>query len=99
MHGLKTMARLNADNAKAEEIVEKHNGVTHAPATPRRDFLIGHYHENDISIVTPLTSKAIQWAYTNIREHLGREGIAYVVHAEAGALLESQIRNNGFGVN
>lgn len=88
MHGLNTIYRMNRETPPPGETVEG-----------KRDFLIGHHVGSDISIITPLSTKAVQWAYTNIREHLGREGIAYVVHAEAGALLESQIRNNGFGVN
>lgn len=62
-----------------------------------RDFLIG-YHGN-VAIITPLKTKAVQWAFREIRDHLGREGIAYIVPREEGEVLESLIRSNGFRVN
>lgn len=98
MHGLKTIERLNRDAAEADRIVEKYAAPESALANANeRDFLIG-YH-SDVAIITPLKTKAVQWAYTNIKEHLGREGIAYVVHRPQGEELEALVRANGFRVN
>lgn len=108
MHGLKTLHRINQEAEEARAIVEKHGRldgqgeggrpVKPAPESPReRDFLIG-YH-GDVAVITPLKTKAVQWAYANIREHLGREGIAYVVDRKIGESLEAMIHAQGFGVN
>ena len=106
MHGLKTLHRINQEAEEARAIVEKHDrldgqgegGRLVKPAPePRRDFLIGHH--GDVVLFTPLTTKAVQWAYANIREHLGREGIAYVVDRKIGESLEAMIHAQGFGVN
>ncbi len=108
MHGLKTLHRINQEAEEAKAIVEKHDRtdgqgeggrpVKLSPESPReRDFLIG-YH-GDVAVITPLKTKAVQWAYANIREHLGREGIAYVVDRKIGESLEAMILANGFRVN
>jgi len=69
-----------------------------AEEAPReRDFLIG-YH-GDVAIITPLKTKSVQWAFREIKNHLGREGIAYVVDRKVGEGLEALIRTNGFRVN
>lgn len=97
MHGIKTLDRINREAAEAAAIVEKHNGVTHVPQEKARDYLIGYHY--DVAIITPLTTKAVQWAFANIKKHLGREGIAYVVEKNEGVLLEMAIVNQGFKVN
>lgn len=105
MHGLKTIERLNRDAAEAQRIVEKHDeagspgttAVIHQASSGERDFLIG-YH-GDVAIITPLKTKAVQWAYAHIKNHLGREGIAYVVERGIGSELEALIRSNEFKVN
>ncbi len=91
MHGLKTLERINRETAEANRIVDKHE------APRERDFLIGHH--GDVAIITPLKTKAVQWAFREIKEHLGREGIAYVVDSKVGVNLEALIRANGFKVN
>lgn len=106
MHGLKTLHRINQEAEEARAIVEKHDRldgqgeggrpVKLAPE-PRRDFLIGHH--GDVVLFTPLTTKAVQWSYTNIRNHLGREGIAYVVKEEEAGAIEAMIHAQGFGVD
>lgn len=109
MHGLKTIERLNRDATEAQRIVEKHNpeGARLPPDSvidqiankgpQERDFLIG-YH-GSVAIITPLKTKAVQWAFANVKAHLGREGIAYVVNKPQGEELEALIRSNGFKVN
>lgn len=112
MHGLKTIERLNRDATEAQRIVEKHNpegarlppdsviakiGEKHVGTEGERDFLIG-YH-GSVAIITPLKTKAVQWAFANVKTHLGREGIAYVVNKPQGEELEALIRSNGFKVN
>lgn len=94
MHGLKTIERINREAAEADAILKKHEV---AFTEGERDFLIG-YH-GDVAIITPLNTKAVQWAFANIKTHLGREGIAYVVERKAGEELEPLIRSNGFRVN
>lgn len=94
MHAIKTLARLNREAAEADAILKKHE----VPCTEgERDFLIG-YHSG-VAILTPLKTKAVQWAYANIKNHLGREGIAYVVDRGEGIALEQRIRAEGFRVN
>lgn len=106
MYGLKTLERINRETAEANRTIEKHERIdgqreggrpVKLPSEPRRDFLVGHH--GDIVIFTPLTTKAVQWAYVNIRNHLGREGIAYVVKKENAAAIEAAIHEQGFGVN
>lgn len=106
MHGLKTLHRINQEAEEARAIVEKHDRLdgqgeggrpVKLPSEPRRDFLIGRH--GDIAIFTPLSVKAVQWAYANIRNHLGREGIAYTIDEKNAAAIETAIREQGFGVN
>lgn len=91
MHGLKTIERINRETAEAQRLVDKHE------APRERDFLVG-YH-GDVAIITPLKTKAVQWAFREIKNHLGREGIAYVVDRKVGESLEATILANGFRVN